>query len=128
MKTIYLCGAINGCSDQEAKGWREYAKIKLGNYNILDPMRRDFRGIEDANVENIVAGDYEDIYDSDIILVAADKPSWGTAMEIHQAYMQNKVIITVCSQERISPWLRYHSTAIYKTLDEAIARLTLTTE
>ena len=26
MKTVYLCGPINGCTDSECRDWREYVK------------------------------------------------------------------------------------------------------
>jgi hypothetical protein len=124
LKTIYLCGAINGCSDSEAKDWRERVKSDLaGMYEFLDPMRRDYRGKEDESVEEIVRGDYADIITSDIILVAADKPSWGTAMECLFAFQQHKHVIVVCGQERVSPWLRKHSTVLVPSLREAISRL-----
>jgi hypothetical protein len=125
VKTIYLCGAINGCTDSQAKDWRESVKSSLKDrYHFLDPMRRDYRGKEDESVNEIVHGDYDDIANSHIILVAADRPSWGTAMEMHHAYSTLKrEVIAVCGAERISPWLRYHSNKLFRTLDDAILYL-----
>lgn len=121
MKTIYLCGAINGCSDGEANDWRERVKSELeGRFVFLDPMRRDYRGKEDESVAEIVHGDYDDIAASDVVLVAADRPSWGTAMETHHAFQSGKEVLVVCGQERVSPWLRYHSHRIFTTLGGAI--------
>jgi nucleoside 2-deoxyribosyltransferase len=124
-KTIYLCGAINGCTDSECNDWRKQVQQDLaGKFAFLDPMRRDYRGIEDQSVNEIVHGDYADIAASDIVLVAADKPSWGTAMEMHHAFAGGgKFVIAVCGAERVSPWLRYHSHLLVKTLDQAIWRL-----
>jgi hypothetical protein len=123
-KTVYLCGAINGCSDSEANDWRTTAKNGLaGWFDFLDPMRRDYRGKEDESVEEIVRGDYIDIINSDYVLVAADRPSWGTAMECLYAAQQKKHVVVVCGQERVSPWLRKHSTALVRTLDDAIEYL-----
>ncbi len=121
-KVIYLCGPINNCSDNECKDWREYIKNKLSDkYDFLDPMRRDYRGIENSSVNEIVQGDYDDLKNSDIILALTGTPSWGTAMEIHHAkIILNKQVISVCNSERISPWLKYHSTTLVKTLDEAV--------
>jgi nucleoside 2-deoxyribosyltransferase len=118
---VYLCGGINGLTDDECKNWREYAKEKLGDsFVCLDPMRRDYRGIEDDHVEEIVESDYLDIDDADVILANACKPSWGTAMEIHESYNRRIPVIAVCDSERVSPWLRYHCKVILATLDEAI--------
>src|SRR5687767_928937 len=118
MKTIYLCGPINGCTDSEAKNWREYCKEHLGNYfNILDPMRRDYRGNEAENIEEIIEGDLRDIDNSDIILANAQKPTWGTAMEIYDAFSKGKYVVTVCDSPRPSPWLIGHSQETVKCLD-----------
>lgn len=125
MKTIYLCGAINGCTDGECNDWRQKVQRELsGLYDFRDPMRRDYRGKEDESVNEIVDGDYADIANSDIVLVAADKPSWGTGMEMHHAYFNaGGMVVAVCGAERVSPWLRYHSHHLFRTLDEAIAFL-----
>lgn len=132
MKTIYLCGGINNLTDKECKDWREYTKEQLkGQYNFLDPMRRDYRGKEKDSVKEIVEGDYVDLDTSDIVLVMANRPSWGTAMECHYAFSQRwhgnlgifPKVYVVCDNESPSPWLVYHSDKIFKTLDEAILQL-----
>lgn len=124
MKTLYLCGAINNCTDSECKDWRELVKYELvGRYDFLDPMRRDYRGREDQCVEEIVRGDLDDLDNSDVVLAMADSPSWGTGMEIAYAYMKGKPIIVVCSAGRVSPWLRRHALALVKTLSDAIKLL-----
>ena len=116
----YLCGGINGLNDAQAKNWREVAKSLLKT-DTLDPMRRDYRGIEDASVNEIVKGDLEDIQNSRFILVNATRPSWGTAMEIVYAYMTgDSRIVSFTEGAKISPWLRYHSDAIYNTVEEAV--------
>lgn len=119
---VYLCGGINGLSDQDARDWREVAKARLSYHGIesLDPMRRDYRGIEDQNVEAIVMGDVEDIRASDVVLVNATRPSWGTAMEIVYARQFGKPIVSVVGDARISPWLRFHSTVIVPMLEQAL--------
>lgn len=126
MKTIYLCGGINKLSDSDAKDWREAAKVELvGFYNFLDPMRRDYRGKEAESVFQIICGDLEDIRQSDIILANAVRPSWGTAMEIYAAYKAPfcRQVITVCPDDRPSPWLVGHSHKIVKSFPEAFALL-----
>lgn len=124
MRTIYLCGAINGCTDSEATDWREKVKRELyGRYEFLDPMRRDYRGCEDENVNAIVRGDIADIEASDVLLVAAGRPSWGTAMETwYAARLGSKRIEVVCSG-RVSPWLRFCADRVHPSLDAAIAGL-----
>lgn len=121
--TTYLCGGINGLTDAEATDWRTVAKDLLSTAT-LDPMRRDYRGKEDESVNEIVSGDLEDIKRADFILVNAARPSWGTAMEIVYAHKERaKKIYSVVPKPPISPWLRFHSTEIFPSLEEAVAKI-----
>lgn len=116
---VYLCGPINRCTDEECRGWREAVKARLPD--TLDPMRRDYRGRETESVDEIVEGDKQDIIESDLLLVNYDRPSVGTSMEILLAWMAYKPVIIVARPEtNISPWLRYHSTEIFHSFDDAI--------
>lgn len=124
MLTVYLCGGINALSDAEAKDWREEAKRRLDGerFDFLDPMRRDYRGKERENSADIVKNDLDDIKWSDLILVNASRPSWGTAMEIVYAHSQGARIIAFGIEDasKASPWLMYHCAAILQTLEQAI--------
>jgi nucleoside 2-deoxyribosyltransferase len=119
---VYLCGGINGLSDSDCTDWREYAKARL-LAPTLDPMRRDYRGKEDESVKEIVKGDLDDIEQCQVILVNATRPSWGTAMEIVYAFGLGKRIVSWVGDARVSPWLRYHSTSIHASIDEAIGAI-----
>ena len=46
MRTVYLCGGINGLTDGECNDWRTMAKEQIKGHEFLDPMRRDYRGRE----------------------------------------------------------------------------------
>jgi nucleoside 2-deoxyribosyltransferase len=117
---VYLCGPINGCTDAEAKNWREYVKAKLPS--TIDPMRRDYRGREAECVDEIVELDKIDVTNSDVLLVNYDKPSVGTSMEVLYAFERGKLVVVVCRGDAsISPWLRYHSHKIFPSFEEAIA-------
>lgn len=118
--TVYLCGPINGCTDEECKDWREWVKA---NYNgpTLDPMRRDYRGREAEAYVEIVEGDKDDIDGVECLLVNYDKPSVGTSMEMLYAFDRGKRIVVVAKPETsISPWLRYHSDYIVHSFGEAL--------
>lgn len=120
---VYLAGPINGCTDDEAVNWRELVKDELGAENCIDPMRRDYRGVEDQNVEQIVAGDERDIMASDVVLANCWQVSWGTAMEIHFSYCESKTVLAVLPPgARVSPWLRYHATVLF-SLEDALAQI-----
>jgi nucleoside 2-deoxyribosyltransferase len=114
----YLCGPINGLSDAEANGWREAVKVAIPEVEWLDPMRRDYRGKEAGRCREIVEGDLADIAASDVVLVWAERPSWGTAMEMVYAKQAAKRVIAVCPAA-ISPWVQYHATACVGSVEEA---------
>ena len=124
---VYLCGAINGCTDNEAMGWRRNATLLLADngFQAVDPMARDYRGKEDQNWQAIVEGDLEDIRSVGSLLVNAERASWGTAMEIHAAWtMGLQVVAFVPSGKPVSPWLRYHTRDnIAPNLDAAVVQL-----
>jgi hypothetical protein len=123
MKTIYLCGPINGRSDWDCRNWREYVASKWEGA-VLDPMRRDYRGreLEPGIAAEIVAGDLEDIQQSGVIFVYYDKPSVGTAMEIFYAKREllRPVVLVNGSDAPLSPWLIHHVDKITGNVDEAI--------
>jgi hypothetical protein len=120
MNRIYLCGPINGCTDEECKDWREYVKSKWDG-GTIDPMRRDYRGKEDESVNEIVELDKIDVIDGNILLVNKDKPSDGTAMETLYGWERAKLVVTVAPKgARISPWTRYHSHLVLHSFDEAM--------
>lgn len=118
---IYLAGGINGLSDDEALTWRRAARAALEPlYDVLDPMDRDYRGQEAQNVEKIVMSDLADINTCDVILVRAERPSWGTGMEIPHAFNNRKLVIIFGAGDRPSPWLVYHSTHLVADLKAAL--------
>ena len=115
---IYLAGPINGCNDGEATTWREIIKMKLGEDNCIDPMRRDFRGIEGDHTSEIVTGDMADIEECDLVLANCWQKSWGTPMEIFYAASKGKPVVAVLSSgTSVSPWLRYHSSVVFSLSD-----------
>lgn len=118
---VYLAGGIAGLTDEEAKGWRDEAARRLHDlYDVLDPMVRDYRGIEDDNVEAIISGDLADIAAADVLLVRAERPSWGTAMELVYAKQLGKKIVAFGAGPRPSPWLVHHCDELVRDLDHAI--------
>lgn len=108
---VYLAGPINGCTDGEAKDWRAYiAKTGPDSCEYLDPMTRDYRGVEDFFYPIIVQKDKDDIDDCDVVLASCPTPSVGTSMEIFYAHSLGKTVICVVpSGSKVSPWLRVHS-------------------
>lgn len=117
--TVYLCGPINGCTDDEASNWRDQVKQVLGEDRCLDPMRRDYRGREAECVNEIVELDKEDIFASDIVLANCWQVSVGTSMEIYLAWEEGIPVIAIVPPDaKVSPWLTYHAQVV-TSLDSA---------
>jgi nucleoside 2-deoxyribosyltransferase len=125
VRTVYLCGGINGLSDAECKDWRAEATAALApTFRVLDPMRRDYRGREVENVAAIVRGDLADIAAADVVLVNAARPSWGTAMELVYARLIGLgEIVAFNVPANPSPWLEYHCHWQFVTLAAALEYL-----
>lgn len=126
---VYLAGPINGCTDDEANTWREWfeGQVELSHdvtFRWINPMVRDYRGRECDSYREIVDLDKRDIESSDFLVVMYVKPSVGTSMEILWAWLAHKPIVVIDQSEKpLSPWMRYHCTAIVKTTDEALRKL-----
>lgn len=119
---LYLCGPINGCTDDEACTWRQWFR-EQGCW-CIDPMARDYRGKEAESYREIVDLDKLDIRECDVVVVMYTQPSVGTSMEVFYAWTIGKPVIVIDeSSKPISPWLRYHSTTIVKSKEEALAKL-----
>lgn len=117
---FYLGGPINGCTDEEAHGWREEVKVLLAEHGHewLDPMDRDYRGreMEPGYAAMIVEGDKEDIYASDAVIANSPQPSYGTTMEIYYAWDIGCPVHIILPDDgkEPSPWIKYHCTNIYR--------------
>lgn len=117
---VYLGGPINGCTDEEASGWREAVKplLEAKGHDWLDPMSRDYRGreMEPGIAAEIVNGDKDDIKACDVLLMNCPKPSYGTAMEILYGWDRHKRVIVVLPDDGRdpSPWIVYHSDQIVR--------------
>lgn len=106
-EVVYLSGPINGCSDKEARAWRlQIIEICGPRYHFLNPMDRDYRGIEDGNFEAIVEADLKDIAQCDIVVAYPWKASTGTSMENWDAHIEQKDIVVI-AEDPVSPWWRF---------------------
>ena len=114
---VALEGPINGCTDDEAHGWREAVKSSLAErgHTWWDPMDHDFRGreLEPGVAAEIVELDMAGMSSSDVLLVNAPKPTWGTAMAIYIGWSLGKRVIVVHPEGTVpSPWVVYHASEI----------------
>jgi nucleoside 2-deoxyribosyltransferase len=96
----------------EAAGWE-----------VVDPMRRDFRGRTEGNEKEIVEGDLEDIRACDAVLAAFTAPDEGTAMEAWYAHEQGIRVIVYTGGMPAHPWTVYVASIVFADLEEALHAL-----
>ena len=121
---VYLSGPIYGTTDQE-QSWRRQAAKLLGKaYDVLDPMRRDYRNIRynTVNSRDIIRHDLEEVDHCHVVLANCERPGWGTAMEIFYAHMKGKPVLFFTSNKNPSPWLLAHARNV-GTMGNAVREL-----
>ena len=112
-----------GCTDEECRDWREYAKQHL-KCTTLDPMIRDYRDRPMDGMMDMVVNDKADIDGCDTLLVNFVKPSVGTSMEVLYAWERGKRVVLVAPRGAVvSPWLVYHSHHVFHSIDEAVRHI-----
>lgn len=117
MKRVYLAGAIFGLADR-GQGWREVVieNLPLGweavNPNLIE--------IDKVDPHELIAGDYATILSCRAVLVRADKPSWGTAMELAFARQHGIPVVAWDVPETCSPWLLGHVRYICPSVGHAL--------
>ncbi|HKU51008.1 MAG TPA: hypothetical protein VJQ25_00955, partial [Nitrospira sp.] len=108
---VYLIGPINGCTDAECNDWRDLVTRLLPKCEMLNPMRRDYRGreLDPAITYELVNGDLKDCDDCDVAIAFRPKPSDGSAMEQFYLYkVLDKPVITIIPKgTKPSPWTVY---------------------
>ena len=138
MKTIYLAG---GSSEDE---YREDCKLNYGHlFNLIDPMTREFKMIEELGLERdpatnivvdpppvlvraIVEQDKGLIDTSDILVSYVKEKTFGTIMETIYAYDKGLpvFIINPGGKYKKDVWLSYHSDfMIYDSIEDCFDSL-----
>ena len=96
----------------EAAGWE-----------VVDPMRRDFRGRTEGHEAEIVEGDLEEIRSCDAVLAAFTAPDEGTSMEAWYAHDQGIRVIAYTGGTPVHPWTVYVAAAVCADLETAVRAL-----
>ena len=125
-KKAFISGPILGMENEQ--GYREIITkicVKLG-FDVIDPWLREkslYKGDEQWWWPNVPASgfvqrDLEDAERCDVMIVYLPKLSAGACMELFYAKRKGKKIIVVSEMESLSPWIKIHSDAILKNLND----------
>jgi hypothetical protein len=118
---------------EQATGWRDEIKERLlrwqqspdnrvfVHFNILDPCNRWYdKGVQLDDVGGyVVQMDKMEIAKSDVIIVNATNPGWGTPMEQYLAWSLGKLILAFSDCDFPSIWAKVHSHQFFRTDVEA---------
>ena len=124
-----VCGSIGYGGINEIR--RLYALLREKGYDIVDHLIEkgmdysdinDFRDKKELSHE-IIKHDLEYVNKSDIIIVLANSPSYGTAMEMLIAKEGGKKVIVLAKDPIPSPWPINFSDFIVKDESELIKLL-----
>jgi len=126
-KMVYLSGPISYSDKhpfhwESTHNWRFRAERELGADNCLNPARREYPGeLTDEQVDTLVTDDLDEIEGADVLLAHVWQHSPGTSMEMFFARnILGIPVVTVCPKELRKPWIRYVTSHMFNTLDEAL--------
>jgi len=118
-RKVYLAGAI--ASYPEGHVWRDVAMRQLPEgWTAINPLHHL---PANGSPKELVITDLELIDSADAVILNADRPSWGSAMEIRHANLMDILVIAWNLPDDPSPWLLAHVGIKHKTLNEAIEEL-----
>ena len=122
VRLLYLSGTNIEQDDARAK-WQSIAQGLLRQKNIMCITPPKYRGtLSTPKLPSIeVQRDKSDIMMADAFLAKCEFPSFATSMQIMFAWSLQKKIILVTTS--LSPWLQFHASVIFSSLDEAIDAL-----
>jgi len=102
---------------------RAAALVLAAGWELVDPMRRDFRGRTEGNERELVGGDLADIASCDAVLASFTAPDEGTAMEAWYAHAAGKRVVAYTGGSPPHPWTIYVADAVCADLEDAVAAL-----
>ena len=105
-----VCGSIGYGGVDEIR--RMYSLLLEKGFDIVDHLVhkgmdysdiRDFRNKKELS-QQIVSHDLQFVEKADVIVVIANKPSYGTAIEMYIAKNSNKKVILLANEPVSTPW------------------------
>jgi nucleoside 2-deoxyribosyltransferase len=102
---------------------RATALLTAMRWEVVDPMRRDFRGRTQGHEKEIVEGDLSDIDSCAAVLAAFTAADEGTAMEAWYAHRSGKRVVAYTGGTPTHPWTVYVADAVCESLEDAVLAL-----
>jgi nucleoside 2-deoxyribosyltransferase len=102
---------------------RATALLSGMRWQVVDPMRRDFRRRTQGHETEIVEGDLSDIDSCEVVLAAFTAPDEGTAMEAWYAHRRGKRVVAYTGGTPAHPWTVYVADAVCENLEDAVRAL-----
>jgi len=136
MITVYLSGPMY-LGKEQAMSWRDDIEFHLIKWNndvgqlaririeTLNPCNRwlEKGGELEAEGPYVVQMDKMEIAKSDVLIVNATNPGWGTPMEQFIGWQSGKMVICFSDCDFPSIWAKAHSHKMCRTHIEAITWL-----
>jgi nucleoside 2-deoxyribosyltransferase len=126
---IIVCGSIGYGGIDEIR--RIYSLLLEKEFDIVDHLVhkgmdysdiRDFRDKKELS-QQIVSHDLQFIEKADVIVVLANRPSYGTAIEMYIAKNSNKKVILLAKDPLPTPWPVNFSDYLVRNEDDLIILL-----
>ena len=119
MPRVYLAGPPY--ADEYRR--RATELCEAAGWEVVDPMRRDFRGRTEGRETEIVEGDLEEIRSCDAVLAAFTAPDEGTAMEAWYAHRAGTRVVAYTGGTPVHPCTRFVAAEVCADLEDAVAAL-----
>ena len=124
-----VCGSIGYGGVDEIR--RMYSLLHQKGFDIVDHLvhkRMDYSDIADFRdmkelSQQIVNHDLQFVEKTDVIVVVANRPSYGTAIEMYIAKNSNKKVILLASNPVPTPWPVNFSDYVVRNEGDLIALL-----
>jgi nucleoside 2-deoxyribosyltransferase len=124
-----VCGSIGYGGVDEIRGM--YSLLHQKGFDIVDHLVhkgmdysdiQDFRDNKELS-QQIISHDLQFLEKADVILVLANRPSYGTAIEMYIAKNSNKKVILLANDPVPTPWPVNFSDYVVRNEDELIILL-----
>lgn len=123
---VLVCGSIGYGGKEKIREIQQILKEK--GFTILDQLSLDYSEVDDFRnmaelSKKIVERDLELVERADVIVLLADRPSFGAMAEAVVASLKGKIVITFSTSKMRSPWPLYFSRKVVKSVDELIKEI-----